>query len=162
MKLIVIIIFGIIAILRYANKNNNLNKYLGKHSTGDVVPKAGASFVNEGQNKKLSEAFGESAAYQTNQAVNKAALNKQNEEYTLDEFNRSYENKVANNERVKPNKTMAKSKQNTSPYFQANNTNKTQIQERDYSWGIFDDFAASDALYLARKDAESLKISKVS
>ena len=166
MKLIIILVFIIVALVKYANKNN-ANKNIGNQSGANVTPQTENNYYTAVQktNAKSNKAFMESSTYQTSQMVNEQAANKSATADILNEFNKSYENKKALNEAKKPkskkeavvNKRTASTALSSKPV-----TEKTEIKDRGYGYGIFDDFAASDALYLARKDVELRKLEKVS
>lgn len=166
MKLIIILVFIIVALVKYANKNN-ANKNIGNQSGANVTPQTENNYYTAVQktNAKSNKAFMESSTYQTSPMVNEQSANKSATADILNEFNKSYENKKALNEakKSKPEKEAAVNKRTASTALSSKPVaEKTEIKDRGYGYGIFDDFAASDALYLARKDVELRKLEKVS
>jgi len=166
MKLIIILVFIIVALVKYANKNN-ANKNIGNQSGANVTPQTENNYYTAVQktNAKSNKAFMESSTYQTSPMVNEQAANKSATADILNEFNKSYENKKALNEakNPKPKKEAVVNKRTASTALSSKPVaEKTEIKDRGYGYGIFDDFAASDALYLARKDVELRKLEKVS
>jgi len=166
MKLIIILVFIIVALVKYANKNN-ANKNIGNQSGANVTPKNDNTYYTAtgSSNAKSAKAFKEISTYQTSQMVNEQSANKNAAIDVLNEFNKSYENKKALNEakKSKPKKEAVVNKRTASTALSSKPVaEKTEIKDRGYGYGIFDDFAASDALYLARKDVELRKLEKVS
>ena len=166
MKLIIILVFIIVALVKYANKNH-ANKNIGHQSGANVTTQTENNYYTAVQkiNAKSNKAFMESSTYQTSPMVNEQAANKSATADILNEFNKSYEDKKALNEakKSKPKKEAAVNKRTSSAAFSSKPVvEKTEINDRGYGFGIFDDFAASDALYLARKDVELRKLEKVS
>ena len=98
--------------------------------------------------------------------VNEPVVNRDATVDVINEFTKSYENKKAQNEakKPKPAKETAVNKPSTSSPFAASKPVRVEKENKDrsYGWGVFDDFAASDALYLARKDVELRNLEKVS
>ena len=86
----------------------------------------------------------------------------------LNEFNESFDRMKTRKEANKPKKakpvnSVATNKKEAK--VEVINLSKPEEKTTNntcYGWSIFDDFAASDALYLARKDVESRKEQKVS
>ena len=148
MKLVIVIIFIIIAILNQVEKSRKNGKKTGKAGAMNITPQpANAYTVSEGYKESRSDkAFRESATYQTSNMVNEQVANKKAVIDVLTEFNEVESKKETAVESVNLTKK---------------NTTETS-QNTDYNWSIFDDFAASDALYLARKDVENRKTEKVS
>ncbi len=166
MKLIIILVFIIVALVKYANKNN-ANKNIGNQSGANVTPQTENNYYTAVQktNAKSNKAFMESSTYQTSQMVNEQAANKSATADILNEFNKSYENKKALNEakKPKPKKEAVVNKAAPSPYAASKPVRvEEECKDKSYGWGVFDDFAASDALYLARKDVELRNLEKVS
>ena len=168
MKLVIVIIFIIIAILNQVEKSRKNGKKTGKAGAINITPQpANAYMVSEGYKESRSDkAFRESATYQTSNMVNEQVANKKAVIDVLTEFNESLDRKKADKaKKAKKAKSMPiESKKETvveSVNLTKKNTTKTS-QNIDYNWSIFDDFAASDALYLARKDVENRKTEKVS
>ena len=166
MKLIIILVFIIVALVKYANKNN-ANKNIGNQSGANVTPKNDNTYytATQGNSQKSANAFKEISTYQTSQMVNEPAVNRDATVDVINEFTKSYENKKAQNEAKKPKpvKEAATNKAAPSPYAASKPVRVEQeCKDKSYGWGIFDDFAASDALYLARKDVELRNLEKVS
>ena len=126
MKLIIILVFIIVALVKYANKNN-ANKNIGNQSGANVTPKNDNTYytATQGNSQKSAKAFKEISTYQTSQMVNEPSA--------------------------------------SSPFAASKPVRvEKENKDRSYGWGVFDDFAASDALYLARKDVELRNLEKVS
>ena len=167
MKLIIILVFIIVALVKYANKNN-ANKNIGNQSGANVTPKNNNTYytATQGNSQKSANAFKEISTYQTSQMVNEPVVNRDATVDVINEFTKSYENKKAQNEakKPKPAKETVVNKPSASSPFAASKPVRVEKENKDksYGWGVFDDFAASDALYLARKDVELRNLEKVS
>ena len=167
MKLVIVIIFIIIAILNQVEKSRKNGKKTGKAGAMNITPQPTNTYtVSEGYKESRSDkAFRESATYQTSNMVNEQVANKKAVIDVLTEFNESLDRKKADKaKKAKKAKSMPiESKKETaveSVNLTKKNTTETS-QNIDYNWSIFDDFAASDALYLARKDVENRKTEKL-
>lgn len=168
MKLIIVIIFAIVYLLNYVNKNKN-NKGIVTKSAAQVTPKPNNPYCAVGQdyNSNSKKAFMESNTYQTSPMMNEQAVSREAVIEGLTEFNKSLdkrrEEKDAN--KVKQTRVNNVNKTKSDLYTPSISTNKAEKKEKGkefgYGFGIFDDFAASDALYLARKDVEMRKLEKV-
>ena len=174
MKLVIVMIFIIIAILNQIEKSRKNGKKTDKAGTINITPQpTNAYTVSEGYKESRSDkAFRESATYQTSNMVNEQMVNREAVIDVLNEFNESLDRM---NTRKEANKSNKSKKAKTSSSGAANKKEtkvevinlskpeeKTPNNDTGYGWSIFDDFAASDALYLARKDVESRKTENVS
>ena len=173
MQIIIIIFIVIIFIANQAEKNKKNNIGLGAKGSRNIVPQPNNAYqVNQPSRINSEKAFRESATYQTSHMVNEQAANREAAIDVLNEFNESFDRMRAKKEANKPKK----SKKTKESNIQAANKKEANLEFIDlskpevavsnndagYGWSIFDDFAASDALYLARKDVESRKAQKVS
>ena len=104
--------------------------------------------------------------------VNEQIANREAAIDVLNEFNESFDKMKAKKEANKSNKSkkakasnsqVAKKKEAKVEIVDLSQPEEaTPNKDTGYGWSIFDDFAASDALYLARKDVESRKAQKIS
>ena len=99
MKLIIILVFIIVELVKYANKNN-ANKNIGNKSGANVTPKNNNTYytATQGNSQKSANAFKEISTYQTSQMVNEPVVNRDATVDVINEFTKSYENKKAQNE----------------------------------------------------------------
>lgn len=159
MKLVIAVIFIIIAVLNYMDKARRNNKAIGNSAKSIVPQPANAYQVSEDYKEtKSSKAFRESSTYQTSQLVNEQLANREAVIDVLTEFNESLDRKKAAKAK-KAKKAQSKpieGKNETAVEYinQQKEDVQSEVKDTCYVWSIFDDFAASDALYLARKDAD--------
>lgn len=169
MKLIIVIIFAIVYLLNYVNKNKN-NKGIGTKSAAQVTPKPNNPYCAVGQdyNSNSKKAFMESNTYQTSPMMNEQAVSREAVIEGLTEFNKALDKRRAEKESKKTKQTKAANqvqpkKAASKPYSVISKPeNEEKFKESSYGFGIFDDFAASDTLYLARKDVEMRKQQRTS
>lgn len=173
MQIIIIIVIVIIFIANQVEKNKKNNLALGTKGARNIVPQPNNAYqVNQPSGSRSEKAFRESSTYQTSHLVNEQLANREAVIDVLNEFNESLDRM---NTRKEVNKSNKSKKAKTSSSGAANKKEtkvevinlskpeeKTPNNDNGYGWSIFDDFAASDALYLARKDVESRKAQKVS
>lgn len=168
MKLVIVMIFIIIAILNQIEKSRKNGKKTDKAGTINITPQpTNAYTVSEGYKESRSDkAFRESATYQTSNMVNEQMVNREAVIDALTEFNESLDRKkAAKTKKAKKAKSIpAENKKETVvETIDLTKEDKAETSKNsDYNWSIFDDFAASDALYLARKDVENRKTENVS
>ena len=161
-------IFIIIAILNQIEKSRKNGKKTDKAGTINITPQpTNAYTVSEGYKESRSDkAFRESATYQTSNMVNEQMVNREAVIDALTEFNESLDRKKAakTKKAKKPKSIPAENKKETVvETIDLTKEDKAETSKNsDYNWSIFDDFAASDALYLARKDVENRKTENVS
>lgn len=156
MKLVIVIIFIIVAIFNQVEKSRKNGKKTGKAGTINITPQPTNMYtVSEGYKESRSDkAFRESATYQTSNMVNEQTANREAVIDVLTEFNKSLDKKKAKKAKTSA-KPMSNNKETTVEYIDVAKINEPVADKNsDYVWSIFDDFAASDALYLARKDTE--------
>ena len=173
MQIIIIIVIVIIFIANQVEKNKKNNIGLGAKGTRNIVPQPNNTYqVNQPSRSSSEKAFRESSTYQTSHMVNEQLANREAVIDVLNEFNESLDRMNTRKEANKPNKSK-KAKTSSSGVANKKETKvevinlskpeeKTPNNDTGYGWSIFDDFAASDALYLARKDVESRKAQKAS
>lgn len=165
MKLIIVIIFAIVYLLNYVNKNKN-NKGIVTKSAAQVTPKPNNPYCAVGQdyNSNSKKAFMESNTYQTSPMMNEQAVSREAVIDGLTEFNKALDKRRAEKDanKVKQTRVNNVNKTKSDLYTPSIPTIKAEKEEKGkesgYGFGIFDDFAASDALYLARKDVEMRKL----
>ena len=168
MKLVIVMIFIIIAILNQIEKSRKNGKKTDKAGNINITPQpTNAYTVSEGYKESRSDkAFRESATYQTSNMVNEQMVNREAVIDALTEFNESLDRKkAAKTKKAKKAKSIpAENKKETVvETIDLTKEDKAETSKNsDYNWSIFDDFAASDALYLARKDVENRKTENVS
>lgn len=168
MKLIIVMIFIIIAILNQIEKSRKNGKKTDKAGTIKITPQSTNAYtISEGYKESRSDkAFRESATYQTSNMVNEQMVNREAVIDALTEFNESLDRKkAAKTKKAKKAKSIpAENKKETVvETIDLTKEDKAETSKNsDYNWSIFDDFAASDALYLARKDVENRKTENVS
>ena len=173
MRYVLLIIFIIIFIANQAEKNKKKSKTISAGSK-NAAPQPGNNYqVNMENNKKSksNRAFMESNAYSSGNTVNEQIVSRENVIDALTEFNASID---------RQNKQKGKKSQKTAEMEKrADSISRTVLQtggevcqrngsflgsssEYSYGFSIFDDFAASDALYLARKDVEERRAQEIS
>lgn len=168
MKLVIVMIFIIIAILNQIEKSRKNGKKTDKAGTINITPQpTNAYTVSEGYKESRSDkAFRESATYQTSNMVNEQMVNREAVIDALTEFNESLDRKkAAKTKKAKKAKSMPVESKKETVVETIDLTKEDEAEtskNSDYNWSIFDDFAASDALYLARKDVENRKTENVS
>ena len=161
-------IFIIIAILNQIEKSRKNGKKTDKAGTIKITPQSTNAYtISEGYKESRSDkAFRESATYQTSNMVNEQMVNREAVIDALTEFNESLDRKkAAKTKKAKKAKSIpAENKKETVvETIDLTKEDKAETSKNsDYNWSIFDDFAASDALYLARKDVENRKTENVS
>lgn len=157
MELIVVIIFTFIMIAGQISKGKNNRKNIGEERSQNVIPQTNNTYnaVYQSNNQgKPDKAFRE-ASRLTNGKSNGEELAAS----AFAGFTESFEKKKATKSSKKPLEVKKEIKDETVKYVDVSkNENPTITEETaSYGWGIFDDFAASDALYLAKRDVESRK-----
>ena len=169
MQIIIIIVIVIIFIANQIEKNKKNNIGLGAKGAHNIVPQPNNAYqVNQPRRSSSEKAFRESSTYQTSNMVNEQMANRDAAMDVLNEFNESFDRMKTRKEANKPKKakpvnSVATNKKEAK--VEVINLSKPEEKTTNntcYGWSIFDDFAASDALYLARKDVESRKEQKVS
>lgn len=166
MQIIVILIIVIIFIANQVEKNKKNNPKIGTKSTHNITPQPNNSYqVNQSNKRNSEKAFRESTSYQTSHMVNEQRANREAVVEVMSEFNESPAKKKAKKTKktTTSSKPVTNKKETTVEYVDlAKSIESAPVKDTDYVWSIFDDFAASDALYLARKDVESRKTQKIS
>ena len=164
-------IFIIIAILNQIEKSRKNGKKTDKAGTIKITPQSTNAYtISEGyKENRADKAFRESATYQTSNMVNEQMANRDAAMDVLNEFNESFDRMKTRKEANKPKKAKPvnsvatnKKEAKVEVINLSKPEEKTPNKDTGYTWSIFDDFAASDALYLARKDVESRKAQKIS
>ena len=159
MEIIIIILIVVIFIANQVEKNKKNDSKLGVKGASNVVPKPNNTYqVNQPSRRNSEKAFRESSTYQTSHMMNEQIANREAVIDVLNEFNKSFDKKMAKKDTKKSkaiNTPIANKKETKVEYVDlAKIEESVPSKNTGYGWGIFDDFAASDALYLARKDAE--------
>ena len=168
MKLIIVMIFIIIAILNQIEKSRKNGKKTDKAGTIKITPQSTNAYtISEGyKESRADKAFRESATYQTSNMVNEQMVNREAVIDALTEFNESLDRKkAAKTKKTKKAKSIPAESKKETVVETIDLTKEDEAEtskNSDYNWSIFDDFAASDALYLARKDVENRKTENVS
>ena len=166
MQIFIILVIVIIFIANQIEKNKKNNRKSGTTGVENIVPKPNNTYqVNEPNMRNSGKAFRESSTYRKNQMMNEQIANREAVIDVLTEFNESVDKKRAKNETKKTNtnnKPIASKKKVTveSANF-AKPEETVSVNDTGYGRSIFDDFAASDALYLARKDVENRRLQKI-
>ena len=170
MQIIIIIVIVIIFIANQVEKNKKNNIGVGAKGARNIVPQPNNTYqVNQPSRRNPEKAFRESSTYQTSYMVNEQMANRDAAMDILNDFNESFDKMKAGKEANKHkkakqvNSVAANKKEAKVEFIDLSKPEKTVAnKDTGYGWSIFDDFAASDALYLARKDVESRKAQKVS
>ena len=170
MQIIIIIVIVVIFIANQVEKNKKNNIGLGAKGARNIVPQPNNAYqVTQPRRSSSEKAFRESSTYQTSNMVNEQMANRDAAMDVLNEFNESFDRMKTRKEANKPKKAKPvnsvatnKKEAKVEVINLSKPEEKTPNKDTGYTWSIFDDFAASDALYLARKDVESRKEQKVS
>ena len=162
MEIIIIIVIVMMIIANQVEKNKKNNSKIGATGAQNIVPQPNNAYHVKQPNIRNSEkAFNESSAYQTSRMMKEQRENRTTVTDTLTELNISQDknkdkkaNKI-NNIGAKP---VVNNEEPILEYIDLDKPAKqTFSNDIDCAWSVFDDFAASDALYLARKDVERRK-----
>ena len=163
MQIIIILIIVIIFIANQIEKNKKNNPKIGTTGAQNIVPQPNNVYqVNQPSKRKSEKAFRESATYQTSHMVNEQRANREAVIDVMADFNETMDKKKA--KKTKTSTKPVKNKKDTTVEYVdlAKSIESAPVKDTAYVWSIFDDFAASDALYLARKDVENRKTQKIS
>ena len=160
MEIIVVVVFIIMMIAGQRGKGRKSTTNIGKQVAQNVVPKTNNDYntvLQSNNQEKSVKAFGEAG-----QTANKRPTRDEMVKPAFTGYNEQVEKKKVSKFTEKQLDVKKDMKDTTIEYVNVNKKENTTVTENtsSYGWGIFDDFAASDALYLARKDVERRKVGK--
>ncbi|MGP1432955.1 MAG: hypothetical protein ACTTKP_01580 [Catonella sp.] len=157
MEIIAVIVFIIIMIAGKRGKGKNNTQNIGEQVAQNVIPRTNNDYnavLQSNHQGKSVKAFREAG-----QTANRQIVREETVKSDFTGFNESFEKKKAKKRVTQPLEVKEEMKDTAVECFGVSKHENSTIVENtsSYSWGIFDDFAASDALYLARKDVERRK-----